>query len=31
METQQKVQEIVSKIAEQKELTFLQASLAREA
>ena len=31
METQQKVQEIVGKIAEQKELTFLQASLAREA
>ena len=31
MDTQQKVQEIVSKIAEQKELTFLQASLAHEA
>ena len=31
METQQKVQEMAQKIAEQKELTFLQASLAREA
>ena len=31
METQQKVQEIAQKIAEEKELTFLQASLAREA
>ena len=31
METQQKVQEMAQKIAEEKELTFLQASLAREA
>ena len=31
METQQKVQEMAQKIAEQKELTFLQANLAREA
>ena len=31
METQQKVQEMAQKIAEQKELTFLHASLAREA
>ena len=31
MEMQQKVQEMAQKIAEQKELTFLQASLAREA
>ena len=31
MATQQKVQEMASKIAEQKELTFLQANLAREA
>ena len=31
METQKKVQEMASKIAEQKELTFLQASLNREA
>ena len=31
METQQKVQEMAMKIAEQKELTFLHAGLAREA
>ena len=31
METQQKVQEMANKIAEQKELTFLQASLTHEA
>ena len=31
METQKKVQEMATKIAEQKELTFLQASLTREA
>ena len=31
METQKKVQEMATKIAEQKELTFLQASLNREA
>ena len=31
MDTQQKVQEMANKIAEQKELTFLHASLAREA
>ena len=31
METQKKVQEMATKIAEQKELTFLQASLMREA
>ena len=31
METQQKVQEMAKTLAEQKELTFLQASLAREA
>ena len=31
METQKKVQEMVTKIVEQKELTFVQASLNREA
>ena len=31
METQKKIQDMASKIAEQKELTFLQASLNREA